>query len=450
MIRRIFLLLPLLGVLFSTCKKDLEIDDTDKNFPVSLRITGTGDNLVFEWDEAPSSTFERYILVRSFDSIPTGLPANGAGAIIVNTDQRDSVRVSNLTHPFVNKLYFKLYVDIGERPIDGVPSGLSRFVESATVPVQLNNFVINGNPTQVRFLPERNWVFIANNSPSSSNSELMLVDYTTNQVVSTRANVPIADPNYMGVDIGKNQNNELELYWWGANSEFVRYGLPDFTEKQSISSTFTGFSLVTNEAGQFMTTQYDFDRGFAVRNFNNFSIQEGEYRPNYYEHRTLLMLDKAENRVVEAGPYSLRIFTVDPASGQASNTVSVNTTTYPVFLNDMPVSQDRQYFIPHRDGRIYDRQLSNVAQIPDPFGVGIADASFAPDGQRIFVISTDPFSFNSTHIRQFSFPNMELLTEQFISNILPSRLRAIANNQIVFVGNSVNGLNQFAIKKITF
>ena len=72
----LFSLVVLALLSFCACEKEV-IDNTDKNFPIDLTAESLGQLTKLTWTPTNISTFEEYLIVRSSDSIPTGIePTN--------------------------------------------------------------------------------------------------------------------------------------------------------------------------------------------------------------------------------------------------------------------------------------------------------------------------------------------------------------------------------------
>jgi hypothetical protein len=337
-------------------------------------------------------------------------------------------------------LYYKLYVKLG-----------TRFVESETQSVELNNFLVEGQPNSINYYPDSNWLVITN-SGGGSISKIEVIDFVNKRVVATKSNIPLTNIDYTGSCIGRNANDELEYYYWPSNSNFFSYSLPDLTQKQAVSTSLTAFSLVSNNKGLLFTTQYDYDNSFTTRRGTDFSIVRGVYRSNYYEHRTLMMLDPATNLILESGPYSLMSYNVNSTTGTLSNIVSKSTDYYYTLPQEMVRSHDKKYIIPQRDGKIYNLSLDLYKEIPTTGNASIPyqDYAFSKDDKFVYTLSQSPFFFNASVIQKFSFPEMEFIDSKAIENVSASRLFSAPDGGIIFIGTQVNNQLQYTIKKYTF
>lgn len=430
---RLFLL-GSLGILFLHCKEDLSVDNSDKNFPITLLYTLKNDAIEFDWEPAEVSTFESYVLVRSVNPIPPGLsPIFGSTETVFTTDRPDSTTFTDISLPLFQEVHYKLYIDIGDR-----------FVESDDIAIAFDNFLVNGNPALVRFVTDSNWVVIGDDF----NQRVLVLDYLHKTTLGNRSALPFTNLDNMAVTIG-NFNNDPALHWWsGYNSPLVM-SLPGLITKKTYGISTSPFSWVVAPDGRFYSTQYDFDNGFTTRTPDDFSIVKGYYRPNYYEHRTLLLLDPAEGLFVEASPYQLRTFKVNSSDGIASDVLQLGTNTYSTFLQYIPASRDLHYFVPQFDGIVYDRNLALVTQIPLASSTGFVDCAFSQDGQYLYVLSNNFQVFGSI-ITKYNFPLMTVAAERRLAGVQARDIETTADGGLVFVGSNVNGSSIMLIKKINF
>jgi hypothetical protein len=443
-----FLLAGFVGITFWSCQKEILPDNTDKGFPLTIRVTGTPENPTIEWDRANTGRFERYILVQSTDSIVAG-QSPFSFPTLLNTNNQDSLRTTNISSFSESTLFYKLYVDIGNRQSSGLPAEASRFLESPTVKIKFNNFIVQGSPTIVRYFPEKNWMFVANSINGNSTCDFELIDLNTYEMIGTKSGIPIAQIESVGVDMVKKGDNEYELYWWGPGLQYRIYSLPDFQLKSTVSSSVSAFTLVANPvSGHLYTTQFNSSEGTAVRRASDFTKLDVEYRSNYYDYRSLAILDPNEALVIEAGPFTLKKFNVNNTSGIVSNNVSAQTNSSVILLNGPVLSPDKQHFIVDRSGSVYNRSLTVTGTPPVPVsGQGFSDFCFSPDGQFVYGVSESLFSFNTTNLAKFKFPEMTLVLETQLNNVSPSRIFP-ADNGVLFVGNNVNNNFKYIIKKI--
>lgn len=420
-------------VFVSGCREDLIVDNSDQNFPLTLHSETGSDHIRLSWARANVSTFEKYVIVRSRNPIPAGLHPVFSSAdfeIILQTDELDSLSFKDESLPIAENLYYKLYVGFNER-----------FVESDAVKISFNNLLVDGTGTVIKFIPETNWVLVSDEFTGT----LRLVDYETREIIAHRT-VTFANPDNMCLDVAV-ENDTRVLYWWAGYNNFFKYNLPDLVQTNFWSVPYTPFSVLAGN-DQVYTTQYEYYESFTARRKSDMGVVKAHQRLNdYHTHRTLAYLDKATNRIVEASPYRVMVYNVDPANGNVSNFIEKATNTFSVFGRDIPVSKNGQYFIPQFDGSVYDQNLNLVFHVP-LINNGYIDVEFSSDDQFIYVAYQD-FAFGGTLIHKLQFPSMQIEGIRRFSNVSPRSLHAVPNG-VVFAGSAVNGTNQVLVKKLEF
>jgi hypothetical protein len=448
MLPRIYIFLACYLGFFWSCQKELSIDNTDKGFPVSLRVTGPPDNPTIEWDRFNDSRFKRYILVVSEDSIASGLSPLNLPVLVSTTDQ-DSLRATNISNIILPELYFKLYVDIGNRENSDLPANVSKFLESPTIKLNFNNFIVDGSPALVRFVPEKNWIFVVNNANSTNSCNFELIDLNTNQIINTKTGVPLNSLGGISADIDKKSDGTYEFYWLGSNSQYRVFDLPSLELKQTVPIPTYVFTLVSNGTNdQVIVTQPSSTEGVSVHKSSNFDKLHEEFRLNYFDYRSLAILDADEGLMVETGPFSLRRFNVNPTSGVITNTETVSITSDNVLINSgTVVSADGQLFIPDQEGIIYDRNLNQVANVPTFPDEVLTDFSFSVDDQFIYCISQNISISNTTFIKKLKYPEMIIADQLSLINVRPLRVFP-TDDGIYFVGSAVNNSKRYVIKKL--
>lgn len=426
-------LLPLLLLIFvSGCREDLIINNSDQDFPIVLHTESGSDNVRLNWAPANVSTFEKYVLVRSRNPIPAGLQpvfSTSDFEIIFQSDNLDSISFKDESLPIVEDLYYKIYIGFNER-----------FVESDAVKLSFDNLLVDGNGGVIKFIPDSNWVILGDEFTGS----LKVLDYQTKQVKFERT-VIFTNSDNMCLDVAV-ENGKQVLYWWAGYGNFFKYSLPELTQLNFWAVPFSGFSVLAGNDHVY-TTQYDYNQSFVARRKTDMGVVKAHYRTDYYTHRTLAYLDRGTNRIVEASPYRVLVYNVDPPTGDVSNPTEKSTSTFSVFYRDIPVSKNGQYFIPQFDGSVYDQNLNLVATIPFQNN-GYTDVEFSLDDQFLYAAYQD-FSIGGTLIQKFRFPTMELVGTRRFNNVFPKTIHAIENG-IMYVGSGVNGLNQVLVKKLEF
>ncbi|MBL7782640.1 MAG: hypothetical protein JNM22_15540 [Saprospiraceae bacterium] len=419
-------------MLVASCREQLNVDNTDQNFPLTVNAQKDEDKVVLTWEAANVSNFNKYVIVRSRNPIPAGLSpvfSSGDIEIVFQSDDIDTTSFTDEALPVLQQLYYKLYINIDDR-----------FIESAAVSLTFDNLLLEGNGSVIKFYPDSNWVILGDDFMGT----LRVVNYNTKEVVASR-NVSFTSFDNMCYDIAV-ENGKPVLYWWAGYTNFYKYQLPDLVQLNYWPVAFSGFSIAVDD-NYVYTTQYDYNQSFCARRKSDMSVVQPHYRADYYTHRTLAILDKATHYVLEVSPYRLLTYNVNPINGDVTNITEKSTNTFNLFYRDIPVSKDNQYVVPQYDGSVYDRNLNLVTSIPF-MSNGYIDVDFSADGQYLYALYQD-FTFgNGSLIQKFTFPGMQQVASRRFNNIAPRTLETVPGG-VIFVGSGVNGLNQILVKKVT-
>lgn len=430
----LLILCALLSILaWQACKEDLVVDNSDKNFPITLNFQRLGEGVQFTWASANLSDFEKYVLVRSVDSIPAGqIPANifNQAAIIYDPEHRDSTTFTDQAIPIATHLFYKLYVKAG-----------NRFLESANIRIDQDVLTLTGNPTAIKFLPDSSWIFMFDNGFG----QMLLIDYKNYRVMSQVTQLPFGINSVNSCEFGV-ENGKPVMYVASSFGEFDVLNLPDLAVlREMFVSSNTIFSFQPNNNGLIFMHEYDYTNSFTVRRSSDLSIVKNYTRSNYYSFRDILLVDKASNRIVENSYDALSAFNVHPTTGTVSDLISGLSSFNGDQTYDAAKSPDGQYFIPNANGKIYrSSDLSVLGTLENLTGLSAMDYSFTPDGNHIYAVYN---GFSSSFIVKYHMPDLGREAELEISNFGPVRIQAIDDNTFVFFGRNGNNSSQLVIKK---
>ncbi len=430
-------ILLLTGLLLSTCKEQIETDNTDKKFPLILRAERQGDGVKLSWDPSNVSNFDKYIVVRSFEPLPSGLRPTFQGGqfnIVHESSSQTNTSFIDNNVPIVDQIFYKIYIAFD-----------NRFVESDNIKVEFNNFILQGNASVIRFLPDSNWVLYND----EFNTQIKLVNYETSKLISEVQPQSIIGFDNMVVEFYE-KDGKTNLRWW-ANLGIQNYTLPNLSLGSNTSTEqFPGYAMAIGSGNHIYTTQYDYTNAFTVRNKNTLAIIKGYYRSEYYLRRLVTILDPATNLILETSQSNSTTFNVNSTSALLTNIKEKFVPVQAGLLAQIVISPDRQYFIRDALGEIYDRDLETNQKIPltqSPFGsTFLQDASFSLDGQYVYAQVFDQ-SQGAISIRKFAFPSMELVGERVLSGINPKRIQAVQGGVVVVANISTNQGNAVFIKK---
>ncbi|HMG15146.1 MAG TPA: hypothetical protein VK590_06855 [Saprospiraceae bacterium] len=424
----IFIIIGSFTLLTTSCRKELEINDSDSNFAINLRRDTSSGATRFNWDKANISNFRSYILVRSKDPIPIGLtPKVGSTdvEIVGEITKRDSTEFYDSNPPLASVLHYKLYIDIG-----------SRFIESADIIDYQKVFVFNDFFDYINMDKDTSWAFMLN----SQSGNLVVFDYAKNTLVAEKfLNIFSISP-IVGIASGP-EGNDRYLFVHDY-STLYKYKLPSLELVNSIPSYSQCFSLISNRNGLLISTNYDYNNSLNIWKQSSLTLIKGVSKPNYYENRYLILLDPTINRVAEISTYEVTAYNVNQTTGNISSSknISINGSQ----ANDQIVSsKDFQYFIPNLSGTVYNKDLQLVAN--NNF-FNAMDYCFSDDSKFLYRATVE--NTGDVKLTQFSFPDMNLQDELVVTGFQLNRI-TYTNNSIGLFGTN-NFTGEFIFKAVKF
>jgi hypothetical protein len=321
-----------------------------------------------------------------------------------------------------------LYIQLGDR-----------FIESQSVKLVQELIKFPFTADYIYFIPDSSLAVIL----TTNQVKLTLYDYKEKVILATKTLGGSTSISEISFDDAV-ENGKHVLYFFNVGDKLYKFDLKDFTVLKSTPVITNSFSMVSN-AGQLYSTHYDYEKSFSVRRASDLVTTKNFSRGNYYERRFLVVLDGATNKIGEISPGYITSFNINPTTSQASNTTTVNFTTFgnQQFFH-IPTSADKKYFIPKSDGQVYNADLEVVS--PPILLNSPADYTFSLDGKFLYSLSFD-FGFSSTLITKFSFPDMTVVSEKAIGTISPRRIQAMPDGSLIFFGVDFNLTNTF-VKKL--
>lgn len=431
-----FIFLGLL--LFLGCQKEVTLDNTDKNFPLLLNYSTTNENNRFSWAEVNVSGFQQYVLVRSSTPIPVGGTPSGKTRVFESSNIKDTIALPTANILFDSVGYYKLYTQINDR-----------WLESQEVRVSNTSLIVSGTPLASTFLPDSNWVLILKQeSNASTTAKLVLIDVLKKKAYSSSVFFPITSTDQIALSIGYNNGKPEALI--ATSSTFRRIALPTMTQISQNSAFTSPYSIAKGGNNLLFTTNASPSTSFNVRKNSDFSIVKSHNRNNYFEHRTLGVIDTATNLLVEVSQSKLEIFSINPTNGAInSGNLVLNNLSFSPFFIDIIVSPDRQYFCPNTSGIVYDHGLNPVGQFPD-IAIGssfLQDVVFSADGKFIYALLFDFFT-GFTKITKRSFPEFTAISETPINNVSAMRIGRLKEGLALIVADQSSGTTRFTVQKI--
>lgn len=410
-----------------SCKKDFQVDNNDKNFPLELRANRVGELTTFSWDEVKVSGFEQYVLVRSATSIPVGANPSANQKVFESTNYEETSSEDSQFFVFDTLSYYRLYAKVS-----------GRWLESNEVQITTSSLVFNGIPQGSIFHPDSNWVIIMKTeSFGSSIGKLVLFDLTNGRTYSSTVSFPISTVEQIAMCVTPSNNGSAELYATTSGS-IRRFSLPELNQITQINSTSTPFSAVSYRYNSVLATNGLSTTALNMRKQSDYSIIRSHSRNNYFDHRTLGVLDTTTNLVVEASANLTTLIGIDPVSGNLTPVKTISELGNQVFLFQMPISKDRQQFCPNSRGKIYDRQLNVVGDAnPTPNNAIMLDMTFSDQPNVVYSLMSDFFS-GQTKINKVNSTQGSIL-EEFTQqpNITFNRIGYV-NKGLVLIASQLN------------
>ena len=377
-----YISLMLVFLSFWACKKEIQEDNSDKNFPLHLRHNKINGSDSFSWDEVRSSNFRQYILVRSITPIAAGMSPILNQSVFQSAHYADTTAAPSTNFFFDALSYYKLYAQIGDR-----------WLESNEIPINTAINSVTGIPVASIFYPDSNWVItLKRDNSSSSAGKLVLTNLTTNKVILSTQSYPISVLDQIAMTVGHSLSGAPELYITTSTS-FKKVSLPLLVVQSTQTSFSAPYSVAEGGGSTLILTNGNTSTSLNLRKKSDFSIIKSISRTNYFEHRTLGVLDTATNLVIEASSSQTQVFNINAVTGVISGTLTANELGNSPFLFQLPMSPDKQFFCPNSRGTIYDRSLNMIGTAnPNPNNAFLSDVAFSNETGILYSLGTDFFT----------------------------------------------------------
>lgn len=433
--------MALLSGIWLSCRKDIALDDSDKNFPLDLTAAAEGDSVVLSWVNKRITQFQRVIVLRSSEPMPTNIsPLSPFNAqIVFNSNDETVNRFAEALPFFFTKAYYKVFLQI-----DG------RFIQSDNVSLQFSSFAEDGRPEAVFVHPDSNWIALTLLSNSSS-PQLVLVDLNQNKILGRAAINDFSDPQYSSATFMRYQNKEYVQVL--TNSQrYLRFELPQMTLVEEKTIPYQSWSILAQRENDLVfMTHYDYINSVTVRKTGNIlnAIQSFERPNNYYYVRKQYFLNAAERKIIEVSPYDVTRFNVS-ATGTliAGSSKSAGLTGYSPYASQMPIAPDGKYFIPNLSGAIYNDELGLEKMVPLDPQRSILDYCFSADDNSVYALDQGFFPFFSARIRKFNLTDMQLVDVREFNGLQGKRLVLSADKKLVFWFTNGQEPARFSFKTI--
>jgi sulfur carrier protein ThiS len=438
-----FALVTLLSSIWLSCRKDITLDDSDKNFPLNVTAAAVNDSVVLSWENKRITQFQRVVVLRSSEPMPANIsPLNPLNAqVLFNSSDATVNRFAEARPFFFTTAYYKVFLQI-----DG------RFIQSDNVRLQFSNFAEDGRPESVYVHPDSNWIAVTLMSNIFA-PQLVLLDLNQNKVLGRVTINDFSDPQYSSATFMRYQNKEF-LQVITNSQRYLRFSLPQMTLVEEKTIPYQSWSVLAqrNDDLIFMT-HYDYYNAVTVRKTGNIlnAIQEFERPNNYYYVRKQYFLNAAERKILEVSPYDVHRFSVT-STGALNQAFSKSAalTGYTPYTSQMPIAPTGKYFIPNISGAIYNDELGQEKMVPLDPQRNIVDYCFSADGNSVYAVDQGFFPNFSARIRKFNLNDMQLTDVLEFNGIQARRLVLGANQQLVFFFTNGQEPARFSFKTLQF
>jgi len=416
-------ILLLLGLFLLFSCEEIVINNDDKLSTIELTITENDDgSSQLEWTMANTSSFQKYWLVRSSDSIPNSFHAIDLNnSILIELEDYKEHTYQDLPTELSNQAFYRVFVELNDRKL------VSNEVTGAN-DIHIFNFLA----VDVEFSVSANALYLLAH-PSRN-----IYKWDISQSTLHTSNAANHSDNY-GIEIETIDNQEHLIAFENSFDEFFSYDL-DLNYEKAIS--FSGHACqdaaISNSgiilgsmfsAPSILTFDYHTDNLLHTFNSpNNSAVKKIETISN-----------QSENHFIETGSDNkLHLYKVDSAGVVFEHTEQ--ELTPPSYFNDIAISPDQQHFAGNTAGLIFNKDLSLFGQIQSD--VTFQNFAFSSNGEQLVAIRGNS---SKQDIVIYKFP--ELTEERVIPLGYSASHVFMKGNQLVIIGqNYINGVEKFSIQ----
>jgi hypothetical protein len=435
---QLLLTILLSSVLFQwSCRKEVPLDDTDKDFPLSLSYTFDNNEITLNWEAKRTTGFQQWVIRRSTSPIPAGeLPSiNNAGELLRSNESLLNT-FKDRAPLFDTAFFYRLYLQDN-----------GRWLESNEINVSFNTFAQEGFLQGVFYHPRKPWALMFYNG--SSGNIVVLFDLVQKKELSRFTRNDLYDFNSISIDF-KEDNGEEKLYLVTSNNYFLSTSLPNMTQSPEIYLGLSTWSIVCfPERDWIVSTGYDYAYSVNIRMLNSpSSIISGFNSEFYYSFRTLHQMSTSNMSFIEAGTYQINRFRLNPdGTEEMSFRKTLNTTGASLNpFKQLAFSPDNSKFIMNVGGKIYDTELNVIKELPIPSNGNFTDIRFSNDGAFIYVVETT--SIGTSKIYKFSYSDLTLLNTLSIESTSSVRLHPRNDGSVDVWVNSLGSPTKFTYTNV--
>ena len=377
----------------SSCEK-IEENNDDKANAMELSIDANENTIQLNWTKTNVSTFEKYVIIRSPEPFPDEF-SSPSGIVfpmeeVASIEDIDENAYEDFASVLSDKVYYRVFADIGDR-----------FLSSGSVETDINLDILSFQHSVATFSPELDEFFFVEDN--SGILKLHQKNYKTD-ALSTSI-LESVNSYYINVFMGTN-GSEDELFI--ANSyqdEFKTYKPNSVTYKKTYYPNYDIYSIVTSSTGLICAAVDDYQGSIHVYTSGNSTPTKRHNYSTYYTARRIASISDSDNEFVEASSNDLHYYKFSAGGNLITHTTAVIGASS--LNHKVTVSPNNQYFLAHRNGVIYNKDLS-VFKILDNQNNNIfyRDFAFSENGEKLY--SIDAFS---QKILVYDFPSLDLSRE---------------------------------------
>jgi hypothetical protein len=435
----IFILLGLFWVL--GCKKEIQLDNNDKNLPLELRYSDGGGGTL-SWGEVKVTSFERYVLTKRGAPSTVGSGPVSNAIIFESTDytQISAPAFTGLSFDTVN--YYRLYARVN-----------GRWLESNEIVVQRQIQVVSGLPIATVYYPDSNWVItLKTESNNGATGKLVVSDLNKDKTYSSNTTFPISINTQIAMAVGQG-NSGPELYVT-TSSTFRRLSLPTLTQLSQHTGVAGPYSVAQTGYNTLLFTHENSTKSMVLRRKSDFGVIKDISDVNWFNRRLLAVLDTTPTgaNILEASDNSVRVFHINNSTGTLTN-IQVTTDFGNGSLGiNVPVSKDRQIFMANGSGNIRDRNLGIVSSISvATSNIFMTDAVFSDSDPDIIYVTGVDFFLGQSVLRKIRISNpSDFIDFPLTSDAGLSHLGKVKGGIVGVFLNQSGGNARFIVRYINF
>ena len=387
---KLILFLSILFVFNYSCKKE-EIPLTNLNLKVE-KIDGV---YRCTWNSTNISSFEKYTLIASKDSITEDLDLNFfSPSPKFIEDQTIGTWNFTISTPFEKK-YFQLRVDIGDRIL---------YSEIIVFENPHTRIVDNFKGQFLFHYPEIKTMYFGNDGTNKlkaynyEDDKIKEIEFTQYISGGTGGNNGFGDEIYLFT-----YDNRLTIL--DAHTLAFKDWILDFgPEIYSVSTNQNG--LITLAVNSYLEPTQIYDR-------NGLTLLTTHDYANLSGIRSIGFLSKENNKLLEIGKNDAHIYDLNENGGVINHLSAINPFDHPFtqgYGNQLAISPNGNYFASSSRGDMFDSNLTPLGQLKDLTGSNYFCYLFNEENS---VMYTSPSVLNTTNnaslIQKFSLPDLSIV-----------------------------------------